>query len=217
MSADSTRLLHPAGGDVRNFQIHQGPERIEGDVKLNRQFFTYEIDAGLVAGSLLTVMFTIERPAKDVWPYFKDFNLWQNVYSYFYSGVIGDLEGQEFFLTPDPNERGYRYEVIRVIPEHVMVFSEPVPGPDEDVSVPGLGVVRPGFHAFMLNEHAGQTVVTGLMQHASLMADASGANEMSAEEALAPWAEMGVEGVQKWAEVFIPTLKRLVEEGAEAS
>jgi len=59
--------------------------------------------------------------------------------------------------------------------------------------------------------------VTGLMQHASLMADGSGASEMTAEEALAPWAEMGVEGVQKWAEVFIPTLKRLVEEGAAGS
>ena len=215
MTTDSTRLLHPAGGDVRNFQIHQGPERIKGDVKLNRQFFTYEIDAGLVAGSLLTITFTIDRPARDVWPYYKDFNLWQNLYSYYYSGVVGDLEGQEFFLTDDPNKVGYRYEVLRVIPEHVMVFWQPAPEPDEPISVPGLGMVPPGFHVFMLNEHAGETTATVLMQHASVMADAS--TEMAAEEALAPWSEMGVEGVKKWAEVFIPKLKQLVEEGSAGS
>ena len=216
MTVDTTQL-HPAGGEVRNFQIHQGPTRTEGDVSLNRQFFTYEIDAGLVAGSLLSVMFTIERPAKDVWPYFKDFNLWQSQLSHFYSGVVGDLEGEEFFLTLDPTKRGYRYEVLRVIPEHLLVFSQPFPEPDEEISVPGHGVVSPGFHVFMLNEHDGKTVATILMQHASLMADASEAKVMTAEEALAPWSGMGVEGVRKWAEDFIPTLKSLVEEGGPVS
>jgi hypothetical protein len=213
MTVDSIRL-HPAGGEVRNFEIHQGPRRDEGDLHLNRQFFTYEIDAGLVAGSLLSVMFTIERPAKDVWPYFKDFNLWQNQLSHFYSGVVGDLEGDEFFLTLDKDKRGWRYDVLRVIPEHVMVVSQPFPEPGEDVSVPGHGVVSPGFHVFMLNEHEGKTVATILMQHASLMADAAAGETMTAEEALEPWSGMGVEGVRKWAEDFVPTLRKLIDEGA---
>jgi hypothetical protein len=206
--------LHPAGGVVRNFQVHQGPTRVEGDLHLNRQFFTYEIDAGLVAGSLLSVMFTIERPARDVWPYFKDFNLWQSQLSHFYSGVLGDLEGEEFFLTLDKSKRGWRYEVLRVIPEHLLVFSQPFPEPGEDISVPGHGVVSPGFHVFMLNEHDGKTIVTILMQHASLMADPSEAKDMTVEEALAPWSGLGTEGVRKWAEDFVPKLRELIDEGA---
>jgi hypothetical protein len=130
--------------------------------------------------------------------------------------VVGDLEGEEFFLTLDPDKKGYRYQVVRVIPEYVIVISQPVPEPGEEISVPGLGIVSPGFHAFTLNEHGGETVLTGLMQHASLMADAASAKEFSAEDALEPWSGLGMEGVKKWAEVFIPTLTKLVEERASA-
>jgi hypothetical protein len=98
--------------------------------------------------------------ARDGWK-------WQSQLSHFYSGVVGDLEGEEFFLTLDKSKRGYRYEVLRVIPEHLLVFSQPLPEPGEEISVPGHGVVSPGFHVFMLNEHDGKTVATILMQHAS--------------------------------------------------
>jgi hypothetical protein len=42
----------------------------------------------MAVGWYIDVMFTIERPPKDVWPYFKDFNPWQNANGYYWSAVV---------------------------------------------------------------------------------------------------------------------------------
>jgi hypothetical protein len=67
----------------------------------------------------------------------------------------------------------------------------------------------------MLNEHDGQTVVTILMNHASVMERGSPTPHMTDEAALRPWRnEKAVpEWQRKWREDFIPTLKKLVYAG----
>jgi hypothetical protein len=198
-------------GTVLAPTYYEGPFVIQDDVHIRRRYYTYRTEEGLVAGTTLSVMFTIDRPQREVWPYIKDFNLWQNPFTHFYSGVIGDLDGKTFALSLDRNDLGkHRYQVVRVIPEHVIAIYQPALE-ENSPYIPGLGGISPGFHVFMLNEHAGKTVVTILMEHASY---ASGDPDMRVEEALGPWrAGPGPEGVRKWHEDFIPELKRLVYDG----
>jgi hypothetical protein len=210
----STRQQRTADGTVQVTQFHEGPAHMQDDVQLHQRYFTYKTDAGIVAGCDMTAMFTIDRPAKDVWPYIRDFNRWQNAYGYYYSGVVGDLYssaecdlGKETFRisikkpNEAPQQYPYDYKVLRVIPERLIVFFQPVP---DDGSTGG---VSPGFHVFMLNEDKGKTVVTVLMEHASRT------QETSEEEALAYWKGETPEAVRCWRDSFIPTLKKLVYEG----
>lgn len=198
--------LPPAGvsmGTALASRFYEGPADIRGDIHLHQRYFIYQTQAGQVAGKTLNVMFTIERRAKYVWPYFKDFNLWQNSLHHYYSGVLGDLEGGTFRLTvgSDPNDPGRpsaEYKVMRVIPEHVIILSQLAP------QAPGVPSISPDCHVFMLNEHDGKTVVTGLMEHAALSKD------MTEDQALARWRAMAPDSQYKWRDVFIPALKKLV-------
>jgi hypothetical protein len=90
--------------------------------------------------------------------------------------------------------------VVKVVPERLLVVHQPIASNDVN------GGVSRGFHAFMLNEHGGETTITGLMNHA---ARATGASE---EEALEVWRKITHEGHKKWRDNFIPTLKRLARE-----
>jgi hypothetical protein len=197
-------------------KFHEGPVFSEGDVDIRLRYFTYETKEGLVAGCDMNVMFTIDRPAKDVWPVLQDSNLWQNADGYYYSGAKGDLYSSEeldlgaetFHITVkqdgEPDLVAGPYRVLRVVPERLIVDFEPIP---EDGRTGG---VSPGFHVFMLNEHDGSTIVTILMQHASRTTG------LSEEEALAFWTEASPEGLPRWRDGFIPTLRRLVAERGAA-
>ncbi len=191
---------------------YQGPIHVEKDVKLNRQYLTYVDDVGVVAGSLLSVAFDLQGSSADIWPQFKDFNLWQNSYGYYYSRVVGDSEGPglEIAFESGGQAKG-EYDVVRVIPEHIIVLSQPVPNEKimEDNRMPGDGGVSAGFHSFTLTSVGETTLVTAILQHAAVMApEAAGTSE---DEVLAPWREYGEEGISKWRDSFIPTLKQLVE------
>ena len=182
-----------------NLRYYEGPAERDADVCLHQRYFTFRSGGGWVAGKNFNVMFTIERCAAEVWPQFKDFNRWQNAYGHYYSGVLGDLEGKTFRLSEAPNETGPdQYKVTRVIPEHLIVLFQTIP---EFGSAAGMS---PDCHVFMLNEHAGKTVITALMEHASFAAN------VDEEEALAPWREVAPESHRKWRESFIPGLKKLV-------
>src|SRR5262245_4677875 len=98
---------------------HDGPADIVGDIRVRGRFFTQETSKGLIAGATWNFMFVIHHPAKDVWPVFKDFNAWQNSYGHYYSGVVGDLEGRTFALGTADDLGVPRYEVLKVIPEHL--------------------------------------------------------------------------------------------------
>ena len=214
----------PATGTVRVPRYYDGPEDVHGDVILKQRYFTYRTDMGIVAGCDMNVMFTLDRPARVVWPYVKDFNLWQNSYGHYYSGVLGDLYsnadltiGSETFRISDrPNDPGpHQYVVLRVIPERLVVVFQPVPDEDPPLTeLPGLRGVSPGFHVVMLSEQSRKTAVSILMEHASLMKQALTTEQLSDEEAIRPWrqANMAPEWLSKWRDNFIPKLTKLVYE-----
>jgi hypothetical protein len=196
----SSNTLAAAGTALApNYQ--PGPLDLKEDVSIQQRYFTYETQAGPVVGKTLSVMFTLDRPARAVWPYFKDFNLWQNSYRHYYSGVVGDLEGQSLALAAGerPKEFGPpQYKVMRVIPEHLIVLFQPV------VQDGGTADIGPDTHVFMLTEHGGRTTVTALMEHSF---------RKPPQEGVAFWAKIAPDSQLKWRDYFIPTLKKLVYEG----
>jgi len=215
---DSPTAAIIRGSDQR-LQYYDGPIETHGDVHIHGRFFTSRVRAGLVAGTDLSLMFTIDGPARQVWPHFKDFNLWQS--GHYYSGVVGDLEGRTFriSLEAEAGKAGpHQYKVLRVVPEYLIVIDQPVPeyadGPYYEGLLPGIRGVSPGFHVFSLTERDGKTIVTVFMYHAALMQDATMDLGMSEDEALRPWRERGIlpEGLRKWRDEFIPKLKRLVND-----
>jgi hypothetical protein len=189
-------------GAASRRRYQEGPVESCGDVHLRQRYYTCETDAGLIAGKDFNVMFTVDQPAKDVWRCLKDFNLWQNAYGYFYSGVVGELEGQTVYLTAKKDGQvlgPYPYHILRAIPEYLIVAFQPVP---EDGTTGGIS---PGFHVMMLNEHDGKTTSTFLMEHG---ARTQGKTE---EEALAPSRQQAPESHRFWRDIFIPALKKLAE------
>ncbi len=181
-------------------RYHDGPADAIGDVRVRGRFFTQETESGLIAGATWNVMFVIDRPVKDVWPVFKDFNAWQNSFGHYYSGVVGDLEGRTFALGTADDLGPPRYEVLKVIPEYLIVIRQPIP--DDE----GNGGISPGFHAFTLSEHAGSTTITATMEHSTRTSD------LSETDALRRWQEFAPEWQQKWRDIFIPALRKLVDE-----
>ena len=188
---------------------YDGPADSRDDIQLEQRYFAYRTEGGIVAGCDFNVSFTIDRPTTQVWPYFKDFNLWQNSYGHFYSGVLGalysrptlELGAESFRIGDKPNDEGpHQYRILRVIPERTIVIYQPVP-PDGTTSG-----VSPGFHVFMLLRHGNTSLVTGLMEHALRTQDES------EEQALAFWRKETPEWQRKWRDIFIPNLKKLVYE-----
>ena len=208
----SEKISAPGRGSLLAPVYYEGPATpdVDNEVYLHERLYTYEASDGLVAGWVMNVMFTIDRAAHQVWPYFKNFNLWQPHHQY--SGVIGDLEGKTYTLrmSADAPEPSHKREVIRVIPEHVIVTSSLLP---EDGSVwpglPGRGGRKGGFSVFQLNGHAGRTVVTVFMEHGAYTRERK---PPDVDAVLAPWREkdMAPEWQRKWREDFIPTLKKVV-------
>jgi hypothetical protein len=193
--------MSTAQGTERVVNWTDGPRDVDGDVHIHQRFYTEDTEAGKVVGKTLSMVFTIDRPAKDVWPHLKDFNPWQNEYGHYYSGVIGDLEGQTFRIGESPEDLTgpHQYEVVRVIPEHVMVVLQPQLAADGQ---------SPDSHTVMLNEHDGKSIISIVMQHASLLDDPA-----KEEETVVYFQEMAAESQRKWRDIFIPTLKQQVADG----
>jgi len=185
-------------GTERVVSWTDGPSDVDGDVKVHQRFYTEDTKAGKVVGKTLSVLFTIDSPASEVWPHLKDFNPWQNEYGHYYSGVIGDLEGQTFRIgaSADDLDGEHQYEVVRVIPEHLMVVLQP------QMAAEGQS---PDSHTVMLNEHDGKSTVSIVMQHARLLDEGD-----SEEETIAFFQDMAKESQRKWRDIFIPTLKQQV-------
>jgi hypothetical protein len=195
-------------GTASSPKFREAFDETHDDLRISGRYFTFDTDEGLVAGATFDITCTIDRPARDVWPYFKDHTLWQDAYNHYYSGVLGDLEGGTFMLNTQPSDfPKHRYHVVRVIPEHVIIVNQPVP--DDDYSVaPGhpSGGVNPGVMVFMLNEFGGKTTVNIFMEHRFRT------KALTEDEALETFWFMP-DALLKWREVFIPALKMLVYDG----
>jgi hypothetical protein len=189
-----------AAGTLLTPRWYESFADVNGDEQVHSKLYSFVDDGQLVVGTTKSVMFTVDRPADEVWPVLKNPNLWQSEYGHHYSGVVGDLEGKSFRLGDKPNDEGPpQYNVLRVIPEHVIVVDQP--GDWEG----GVGPMD-GFHVFMLNEHGGRSTVTIIMQHALQPTD------QTEEEVIAQLRESQPELQRKWRDVFIPKFKELVYE-----
>jgi hypothetical protein len=191
-------------------------EAVDGGARMSHRLFTYRTDEGVVAGWAGSVTWTVERPTKVVWPVFKDLNLWQGATDHLYSEVLGDSEGKKVFFHDGSGTGSHGgpvevYYVERVIPELVMVFTQPMVEERSElpVGLPGLGGVDIGYNVFMLSEFEGRCVVNVLMEHASY---ATFEDSISTDEALGPWHEIAPEWGKIWLGSFVPTLTRLAEE-----
>jgi hypothetical protein len=205
-------------GTKRAPRYHDAIDESHGDIRLHTRLFTYRDELGLVVGNRTSVTFTLDALAHDVWPFASDHNTWQNPFDHYYSGVLGDLEGKTFALTdtPDDTDHPHAYQVIKVMPEYLIVVEQPVLSEAEHqrYGLPGFAGVSPGFHVFMLAEHGGKTEMNVLMEHATIAARPSDP-PMTEEEALAPWLDesMVPEWHRKWRDDFIPLFKKLVAGG----
>lgn len=182
------------------------------DTRLQFRPFTFQTEAGLVAGTEFSVQFTLDGSPSEVWPIFRDWNQWMNSYGYFWPGVLAetyssedlDLGTQLYHLTVrlegEPEFQAGPYVTVRVIPEHLLVQFQPIlaDGPHNGLSN--------GFHVFMLNDQGDKTLITANMEHATRT---TGKTE---EEALAELVEFAPKGLAFWRDIFIPNLKRLVNE-----
>jgi hypothetical protein len=195
-------------GTVESPKFRRAIDETHDDFRYSAKYYTFDTDEGLVAGATISLTCTIHRPAREVWPVFKDHTLWQDAYHHYYSGVVGDLEGKTFMLSTNPNEFDkHRYEVLKVIPEHLIIVHQPIP--DDDFSLaPGhpQGGVSPGVMVSTLNEFDGETVINVFMEHRFRT------QVLSEEDALAEFFWMP-DALLKWRDVFIPALKMLVYKG----
>lgn len=192
--------------------IHDVFTEASGQDAMSGRAFTYATREGLVAGATMSVMADIDRPVERVWPRFKDFNQWQNADAHYYSAVVGDLSpGDSFTLTLGTGDEypPFPYRIIRVIPNYLIVFDMPVP--EAGTAEVGLGMIPAGFMSFGLDQYEQTTRIAIFMEHSSVMALDSEAVAMTVEDAVAPWREMLIDGQRKWREVFLPTLRAVVE------
>lgn len=86
---------------------------------------------------------------------------------------------------------------MRVIPEHLMVFSE--------ASRRENGAISRGFYTFAPNEFEGPTVITYGCEHATR------AENTTEEQALTPRREIARKVVPMWLYSVVPTLKQFVQ------
>jgi hypothetical protein len=189
-------------GTVASPKYREAFDETHDDLRLSARYFTFDTDEGLVAGVTVDVTCSFDRPAAEVWTYFKDHTLWQDAYHHYYSSVIGDLDaGDTFALNTEPtNWPRHQYKMIRVIPEHVMIFDQPIP-PDGST-----GGVSPGVMVYMLSEYGGQTFMNVFMEHRFRT------TELNEDEAIATFWSIP-DALIKWRDVFIPALKMLVYDG----
>ena len=180
---------------------YDGPAEVLGNIRLRQRFFSWKVDGGWISGKTFNVAWTVDAMAAEVWPYFKDFNLWQNSYGHYYSAILGDIEGQMCRLSDKPNEPGpHQYRVARVIPEHLIVLFQTIPEFNSEETS------SPDCHVFLLNGHPGAkcTEISALMEHHALF------KNVTEEQALRPWQEFAPESHRKFRDIFIPTLNSLV-------
>jgi uncharacterized protein YndB with AHSA1/START domain len=184
-------------------RILDGPVEIADGLRMARRHHLYRTTEGLVSATTFDVRFTVEASPAEVWPVFRDLNAWHGAVNH-YSGLVADLEGSDFHLSSaaEPGKWRVTYHVVRVIPEHLLAFSGPLPYDARSPDGPGERIG--GMNVFMLNERDGRTDVHCFLEQGRRD------REWTDEEALAPWRQQAQGSQDKWRDHFVPTLKRLV-------
>lgn len=206
-----------SAGTVEDPRFIEGYTVVEDGLRMHAEYFIYRCELGLVSGSRLTVSFTLDASRKQVWPFFKDWNRWMNS-CYYTSRAVGDLEeGETYRAAQDPDDLDgeHQYRLEKLLPEYLIVQSQPVPktadiGADWQI---GLGRVNAGYHVVTLDQfEPGKTEAAFFMEHATLVAEPADAESMSDEDAIAPWRPLTESGLPRWRDDFLPALRKLVAE-----
>ncbi|MFK8021575.1 MAG: hypothetical protein AB8B86_17570 [Pseudomonadales bacterium] len=182
---------------------------------VRRSVFSYNNGADEVVGTTTSVHFTLDRPAKVVWPIFQNFNLWQTQEGVSFTGAFGDKEGELEYLIYHVGNRekvsidnSMAFIVQQLVPEHVIVLHSPL---WERVGADGkrLGNRHEGKNVFMLSEVNGKTTVTAVMEHAYHYYGADA--KSNAEAGLKQRLKIAQNRKRDIWEGFVPRLRQLVE------
>ena len=149
--------------------------------------------------------FTIDAPKKRVWNILKDQNAWLPDIEW--DLVVGDQNSQgkktsfrPKQIGPDGKQAEPRIQrVLNVIPERLLVTSDPITKYDE-------GLIAGGVYVTTLAEHDGVTTVT------VTMVKQSWSSEINRKEAMAKAEYWNANMQERWENLYIPTLRKLVME-----
>lgn len=184
---------------------------------IRRVVYSYSDGAAEVVGTKTSVLFTLNRPVKDVWPVFRDFNKWQNAAGLFYSGEFGDQEGKLEFMMRQRDKPSIdttqAFIVEHIIPQSAIVLYSPL-WEATDEHGRKLGSRHEGKNVFMLTEVDGTTIVTAAMEHAYHYHGPEARRR--AEEALSQRVKTAQDAKKSgakdiWESDFIPALRALLD------
>jgi hypothetical protein len=186
---------------------------------IKRVVFSYPNGSEFVVGTKTSVHFVVDKPASKVWPIFQNFNAWQSQTGYFFTGELGDREGElEFIVGADRQDATIdttqAMKVDYVIPEQALVLHT-IPWEAKDKNGNLTGFRHEGKNVFMLSESKGKTVITAAMEH---LYHHHGENAKKKAKAFLAQKVKVAKGKKEnnskdiWEKSFIPVLKKLLQE-----
>lgn len=202
--------------------MEKNPSAIGTDVVVTRHgdnvvFRSYVIERPAHTKSLrsveamLEVTILVPYPARRVWPYVKNANLWMHRFGYEWDGIPADNEDRFVSLgnTGSANDLKYgtggnrtQYVVRKVIPEQ-LIYQDSLP-----IRMLDKDAVWSGHNLTSLKEENGQTMINVFMEHTWF-------SETLSTEELYQEAKGAMSGaaVGFWRDYFIPDLLSLIETG----
>ena len=203
MSSTESKRVEVLGSGVTNIDVP--PNAIFKVYTADRPAPTPRLRA---TENVIDVSITLAYPVKQVWPIFKEFDLWMNRFGYYWDGVPANNEDNIVSLVNKPGANDYKYSkngaqpryiVRKVIPEQLIYFDAlPCPLPDIDGTWTGHTVVS-------LREEAGQTKITFFMEH-TLYSDTVGLDVLCAE------VKQGLPNIIAfWRDYFVRDLNQAID------
>ena len=153
-------------------------------------------------------MFTIDQPAKKIWPYFRNFNLWMAGSTYNTDNLEEEVGNTIYFsINDDKNfssvvedtETFRKYmRVHKVVPEQLLVMDS-LTLDEKNISSP---------YIFSFHEHGGKTTIRLFAVYAPAWIPKNKKDELvSSLKVMFDNTDM------RWQDVYVPRLKQLVDDG----
>lgn len=234
LSASSASAeIDPRKGDFANRPKDRAPARVgtikspnywdridfrEDDVAYKQKNYSYIGPKGAVVGLVSSLLCTLDRPSRDVWPFIKDFNSFEGPF-----GIRYILPNEELVAWGDlyddvDHELGqqiWQYagekgtwksgpcRMLRVIPEHLIAIQEMI------VKDGSPNNISRGFSTITVHEHVGKSHVAMMLEHAERL-DAKTELEALEKSMWGPKLYDYSVSLGLWKDKFIPKLKELV-------
>jgi hypothetical protein len=162
----------------------------------------------------LDITITLKQPASEVWPVFRNFDVWMRRYGFIWESIPADNQDNFVYLGDGNSSSGdgsdgtkTKYVVRKVVPQQLIYFdSLPLP-------IVGKNGVWTGHNLMSMREEAGQSTISIFMEH-TWYSETMSLEELRHEAKQAVLADNG--GFAFWRDYFIPDLISLIE-GSEAA